>query len=178
MLKHSHVAPLVPREGRMRVANNSGAPMRKKTTGATIDSDQLGLFDIAMAPAWTPIAPVIPRSSALLRQCKNEGPPSKTQADTVRLVALEDMPTYPTDVLEMVDRSIATIPDGLVWLTYRDIGKYFGISRATIARRLKDGLVPGVRFQHGRMLDDGPVRRFDRVQLRWLLLAVRVRAAG
>jgi|CXWL01.1.fsa_nt_gi hypothetical protein len=60
---------------------------------------------------------------------------------------------------------------------YRDIGKHFGISRATIARRLKHGLVPGVRFQHQRMLDDGPVRRFDRLQLRWLLLAIRARGA-
>jgi hypothetical protein len=30
-----------------------------------------------------------------------------------------------------------------------------------------------VRMANGRVLDDGPVRRFDRTQLRWLLLAVR-----
>jgi hypothetical protein len=83
------------------------------------------------------------------------------------------MPSYPSDVVDMVDNAVANLPAELIWLTYRDIERHFGISRSTTARRLKDELVPGIRFLHGRMLDDGAVRRLDRIQVRWLLLAVR-----
>jgi hypothetical protein len=72
-----------------------------------------------------------------------------------------------------VDRSIAALPTEKLWFTYQDIRRCFGVSRATAARRLKDGVVPGVRFQQGRMIEDGAVRRLDREQLRWLLLAVQ-----
>jgi hypothetical protein len=88
---------------------------------------------------------------------------------------MSELPHYPSDLVEIIDRSIAELPKEMVWLTYKGIRRHFGVSRATIARRLKDGLVPGIRIQDGRMLDDGPVRRFDRTQLRWLLLAVRRR---
>jgi hypothetical protein len=47
------------------------------------------------------------------------------------------------------------------------------VSRATVARKVQQGLVPGIRFRGASVLPDGPVRRFDRNQLRWLLLALR-----
>lgn len=104
------------------------------------------------------------------KQTSRAGKPREV---TTRLVTLDDMPAYPADVVDTVNNAIAALPTDLVWLTYRDVERHFGISRSTTARRLKDGLVPGIRFQQDRMLDDGPVRRLDRLQLRWLLLAVR-----
>jgi hypothetical protein len=65
------------------------------------------------------------------------------------------------------------LPAEKLWFTYSDIKRSFGISRATIARRMKDELVPGIRILNGRVLDDGAVRRFDRTQLRWLLISVK-----
>lgn len=91
----------------------------------------------------------------------------------VRVITTEGLPHYPTEVIEQVDRSIAALPAEKLWFTYHDIRRCFGVSRATVARRMKDGVVPGVRFQQGRMIEDGAVRRLDREQLRWLLLAVQ-----
>lgn len=88
-------------------------------------------------------------------------------------VVIEDLPTYPSELVEGVDQVIGALPPARMWFTYRDIAVSFGVSRATTARRVKEGLVPGVRIQSGRVLEDGAVRRFDRTQLRWLLLAVR-----
>lgn len=89
------------------------------------------------------------------------------------MVTLEDMPDYPLDLQLAVDRMLSDLGAGNNLMTYRAIKDCFGVSRATVARRVKEGLVPGVRMANGRVLDDGPVRRFDRTQLRWLLLAVR-----
>lgn len=91
----------------------------------------------------------------------------------VRVITTEDLPDYSTEVIKQVDRSIAALPPEKLWFTYQDIRRCFGVSRATVARRLKDGVVPGVRFQQGRMIEGGAVRRLDREQLRWLLLAVQ-----
>jgi hypothetical protein len=91
----------------------------------------------------------------------------------VRLISLTDMPDYPIDLHAVVDSMLAELRDEPVLMTYRDIHNRLGVSRATIARRVKAGLVPGVRIKDGRVLEDGPVRRFDRTQVRWLLLAVR-----
>ena len=74
---------------------------------------------------------------------------------------MDDLPEYPVELVAIVDRSIAELPADVAWLTYRDVGKRFGVSRATIARRLKDGLVPGVRIHDGCVLGDGSVRRSD-----------------
>jgi hypothetical protein len=91
----------------------------------------------------------------------------------VRVVGLDDMPVYSELDHEMVERSLETLPVDRIWFTYAAIQTCFGISRATIARRMKDGLIPGIRFEGAQVLEDGRVRRFNRVQLRWLLLAVR-----
>jgi len=73
----------------------------------------------------------------------------------------------------MVERTIRELPRGRLWFTYKDIQFYFGVSRATVARRLREGLVPGVLMEGDSVIEDAPVRRFDLEQLRWLLLAVR-----
>ena len=91
----------------------------------------------------------------------------------VRVIAIDDMPSYTNELVEQVGRSVAALPPEKLWFTYHDIRRSFGVSRATVARRMKQGLVPGLRFQDGQMLEDGAVRRLDREQLRWLLLAVQ-----
>ncbi|HPI50338.1 MAG TPA: hypothetical protein PLH23_18845 [Hyphomonadaceae bacterium] len=92
-----------------------------------------------------------------------------------RMFTVEDMPSYPPDLIVAAKRSMKEISTDRVLLTYKEIDGFFGISRATVARRLKDGLVPGIRIRHGRVLEDGPVRRLDRTQVLYLLLAVRAR---
>lgn len=99
-------------------------------------------------------------------QARHREPPA-------RVVAVEDLPSYPPDLVAAAKRSIKEIATDRVLLTYKEIDAFFGISRATVARRLKDGLVPGIRIRHGRVLEDGPVRRLDRTQVLYLLLAVR-----
>ena len=84
-----------------------------------------------------------------------------------------DLPNYPELDHDLVDRSIAALPEARIWFTYAAIRECFGVSRATVARKVKEGLVPGIRFCGTNVLEDGPVRRFDRDQLRWLLLAIR-----
>lgn len=91
----------------------------------------------------------------------------------IRVISVEDMPGYAELEHEIVERSLMTLPEDRIWFTYSAVQRCFGISRATIARRMKDGLIPGIRFQGANVLEDGPVRRFDRTQLRWLLLAAR-----
>lgn len=95
----------------------------------------------------------------------------------VRLVSMDDMPSYTDLDHEMIERSLETLPEDKVWFTYSAVQKSFGISRATVARRMKEGLIPGIRFNGANVLEDGPVRRFNRIQLRWLLLAVRTSRA-
>lgn len=97
--------------------------------------------------------------------------------DDVRVVVIDDMPSYTDLDHDMVERSLETLPEDKVWFTYSAVQKSFGISRATVARRMKEGLIPGIRFNGANVLEDGPVRRFNRTQLRWLLLAVRTSRA-
>lgn len=145
-----------------RTAKRSGKPK--------LDPAQLGLFD-GLAPAL--IAPV-PLVSLASKPLPVPAPkPVKRTPKGERIVSESDMPDYPADLASSVDQSIRSIPTDRVLLTYREIQDYFGVSRATVTRRMKDGLVPGIRLVHGRVLDDGPVRRLDRTQVRWLLLAVR-----
>lgn len=98
-----------------------------------------------------------------------------TKKAEVTTLTPDDMPNYPSDLVAQVDQEIAAIPTDRVLLTYKEIWDYFGVSRATVVRRMKDRLVPGIRMSNGRVLDDGPVRRLSRLQVRWLLLAVRRR---
>ncbi len=95
---------------------------------------------------------------------------------TKECVAISDLPRYPDELMAAVDAVVRELPASQLWFTYRDIRRYFGVSRATVARRLRERLVPGVLMEGDHVLEDGAVRRFDRMQLRWLLLAVRCRA--
>lgn len=115
-------------------------------------------------PAATVAGP-LPLAST---QMRHRDPPA-------RVLGIDDMPVYPPDLVVAAKRSIKEISTDRVLLTYKEINAFFGISRATVARRLKDGLVPGIRIRHGRVLEDGPVRRLDRTQVLYLLLAVRAR---
>ena len=99
-----------------------------------------------------------------------------TRRRTSNCVAISELPSYPGEHVAAVDAVLKELPANQLWFTYRDIKRHFGVSRATVARRLRERVVPGVLMQGDHVLEDGAVRRFDRTQLRWLLLAVRGRA--
>ena len=134
-------------------------------------SHRLGGTDpFVVAPAHGASATINPATRSPVRGASQA---ASGAAESVSILSEEDMPVYPDDLHVAVERSIAELPPEKIWFTYRDLQRHFGVSRATIARRLKDGLVPGIRRLHGRVLEEGAVRRFDRAQLRWLLLALR-----
>jgi hypothetical protein len=149
-------------------------------------SIQLGLFDDAppfVAPPAQPSARVRPITLGaqpvvrlslgpkLAARPRPRPPPS-------RLLTDRDMPTYAQEEIAEVDRVIADMKSDRLLLGYRDIQDLFGVSKATANRRMKDGLVPGVRILDGVVVRDGGVRRFSREQVRWLLLAVRSNRRG
>lgn len=153
----------------MSINTNAPSSSRKTRKARAIDPAQLGLFDaIIPAPRKETPPPAAVASPPPVRRQSRAG-----RLEKPRMVTLEDMPDYPLDLQQAVDQMLADLGAGNNLMTYRAIRDCFGISRATVARRVKEGLVPGVRMANGRVLDDGPVRRFDRTQLRWLLLAVR-----
>lgn len=84
-----------------------------------------------------------------------------------------DLPKYSEAEKAIVDRTMEALPEAKAWFTYGDIKQAFSISRATVVRRVKSGVVPGIRFAGDRVLEDGNIRRFTREQIRYLLLAVR-----
>ena len=92
-----------------------------------------------------------------------------------RVLCLDDMPAYSDEAHESVAAALEALPQTQLWFTYKDIQSLFGVSRATVARRLREGLVPGVRMAGSSVVEDAAVRRFDRGQLKWLLLALRHR---
>lgn len=151
---------------------------RSGVTSEKPDPRQLSMFG-AEAAANDRVETASPQEAAQAEQVTNRRtkasrpvrpPPAPSQ---VRVIAIDEMPRYPREIAEQIDRSIAGLPPEKLWFTYKDIRRSFGVSRATVARRMKQGLVPGVRFQDGQVLEDGAVRRLDREQLRWLLLAVQ-----
>lgn len=103
-------------------------------------------------------------------------PPTKSPLP--RLVTAKDMPAYADTEVDAVERVISDIPSERALLGYREIQGYFGVSKATANRRMKEGLVPGVRIKNGVVLRDGGVRRLSREQVKWLLLAVRSNRNG
>ena len=92
-----------------------------------------------------------------------------------RVLCVDDMPAYSDEAHESVAPALEALPQAQLWFTYKDIQFFFGVSRATVARRLREGLVPGVRMAGSSVVEDAAVRRFDRGQLKWLLLALRHR---
>lgn len=137
------------------------------------DPAQLGLFDARPEAPCTAVRPAA-ALAAKAAPGRRAAQPSAKAAEVTTLTP-DDMPDYPNDLVAQVDQEIAAIPTDRVLLTYKEIWDYFGVSRATVVRRMKDRLVPGIRMSNGRVLDDGPVRRLSRLQVRWLLLAVRRR---
>lgn len=92
-----------------------------------------------------------------------------------RILSVKDMPDYPVEAREAADMSLRALPRDQLWFTYKDVKYFFGVSRATVARRLRERLVPGILMDGDHVVEDSAIRRFDRDQLRWLLLAVRHR---
>lgn len=93
-----------------------------------------------------------------------------------RRIERDELPGYDDHELALVDAALGALPSARQWFTYEDIRSTFGVSRATIARKVKAGLVPDIRFKDGRVVEEGAVRRFSRDQVRFVLLAVRRRA--
>jgi hypothetical protein len=148
---------------------------RSGSAPAKIDTRQLSIFDleaVANDGIDGPSQHEVAREQVASKRSKASTNVRQPVAP-VRVATIECLPDYSREVIDQVDRSIAGLPSEKIWFTYHDIRRCFGVSRATVARRMKDGVVPGVRFQQGRMIEDGAVRRLDREQLRWLLLAVQ-----
>ncbi len=155
---------------------------------AALPDVQLGLFDeplpVACVPSLRPAnddgavaetGPVVRLqlgASSVRRATRSGGTPSP-RSRLPRMIRAADMPPYPKEEVAAVEQAIAGIRTDRQLLGYKDLKAYFGVSKATANRRMKDGLVPGVRILEGRVLRDGGVRRLSREQVRWLLLAVR-----
>lgn len=151
--------------------------MHARSVSALVKSDtvQLSIFDLE-AVEHDRIDNSSPHELAakqVASRCSNASAHVRQPFASVRVITIDDLPNYSIEIVKQVDRSIAALPAEKLWFTYQDIRRCFGVSRATVARRLKDGVVPGVRFQQNRMIEDGAVRRLDREQLKWLLLAVQ-----
>jgi len=144
-------------------------------------SIQLGLFDDA-SPLATPPEP----PSRRVRSITSGVPPivrltlrpklaarPRRRPPPSRVLNERDMPAYSEAEIAEADRLIAQVKTDRLLLGYGDIQHLFGVSKATVNRRMKDGLVPGVTIQDGVVSRDGGVRRFSREQVKWLLLGVR-----
>ena len=162
---------------------------QKQQTRGSVSSaaaSQLDLFAAARPAASLPAttsspAPSIKQSCEIVRDRAprlspnviGRAPEPQQAKSDIRVTMIADMPAYSDFDREAVERSLLALPPTKVWFTYAAVRESFGISRATVARRVKEGLVPGIRFRGTNVLEDGAVRRFDRAQLLWLLLAVR-----
>jgi len=122
------------------------------------------------------------QSSAVARHVELEArilPPkiasrqSRRKPVEVYIVAEGDLPDYSDTEKAIVDCTLEALPQTKAWFTYADIRQAFTISRATVVRRVKSGVVPGIRFAGDRVLEDGSIRRFTREQVRYLLLSIR-----
>lgn len=163
-------------------------PTRRSVGSAA--ASQLDLFAGARPPASLTAATSSPALSIKLTEINRDRAPRQTPntmrkapepfqcKSDIRVTTTADMPVYSDFDRQAVERSLAALPPTKVWFTYAAVHESFGISRATVARRVKEGVVPGIRFRGGNVLEDGAVRRFDREQLLWLLLAVRSRRSS
>lgn len=163
-----------------RAVRSSGRNEARGRNPARSASAQLSLFDIATGedtgfPNSGPIAPPLQSvTQTKARPAQRRGARVVEQRPS-RVLSVDDMPAYSEDAHEGVAAALQQLPHAQLWFTYKDIEFFFGVSRATVARRLRDGLVPGVRMAGASVVEDAPVRRFDRGQLKWLLLALRHR---
>lgn len=163
---------------------------RAKCAASQNATPQLGLFEYiapaeaspvqpARAPPASAIAPVGPGVIRLnIQSPKRRARPAMEKSSASRLITPAEMPDYPPSEIAAVERSIAAIPTDRALLGYKEVQSYFGVSKATANRRMKEGVVPGVRMANGVVIRDGGVRRLSREQVKWLLLAVRFARPG
>ena len=152
--------------------------MSRRSKASSVSTLQPDLFAFGMSPQSEPVvqdrnANPVPARFPVIACSIVTTAVSSTAPPGTKKPSAADLPEYPLLDQELVDRSIAALPPNRIWFTYRAIKECFGVSRATVARKVQQGLVPGIRFRGASVLPDGPVRRFDRNQLRWLLLALR-----
>ncbi len=102
-------------------------------------------------------------------------PPLRSKEAELRIVREADLPNYAVEDIRTVEQVLSAWPTTKALFTYVEIRQSFGVSRATVARKLKGGLIPGIAFAGERVMADGPVRRFTRDQVKFLLLCVRDR---
>lgn len=166
------------------MAQLMSAPKASRVTKKVPDAAQLGLFDASdferPRDAAPPTAPVqttgLVENSVFhltLRSSKRVPRPPPPKSASRRLITEKDLPSYPEQEVDAVERLVAGIRSDRALLGYHDVWTHFGVSKATANRRMKDGLVPGVRIVDGVVVRDGGVRRFSREQVKWLVLAVR-----
>lgn len=164
---------------RMAIADQSAkrSPGRRCSRVSAPSPGQLSLFDVPLqqAPAANDAGAAAPEKPVAAKAEKRR--PSRRVVDmpATYVLSVSDMPAYADEAHESVAKAIKLLPQAQLWFTYKDIQFFFGVSRATVARRLRDGLVPGVRMAGASVVEDSAVRRFDREQLKWLLLALRHR---
>ncbi len=142
--------------------------MKSRSRRGAGGAPALPLFDFS-----APAAPARAHCANATSSDRSARRATRDPADDIVTVCDSHLPSYSSEMVTAVAQEVASIPTDRVLLTYKEIWDYFGVSRATVVRRMRDGLIPGIRLQHGRVLDDGPIRRLSRAQVRWLLLAVR-----
>jgi hypothetical protein len=122
--------------------------------------------------------PIVTGDSAVIRlslsSYKRTMRPRPPKSADPRLITEQDLPSYPEPEIAAVERLVASIKSERALLGYKDVWAHFGVSKATANRRMKEGLVPGLRIANGVVMRDGGVRRFTREQVKWLVLAVRL----
>ncbi|MFZ4604060.1 MAG: hypothetical protein ACOYM8_16565 [Caulobacterales bacterium] len=152
-----------------------------------MDDRQLDLF--ASSPALEHARPIPAREVSRLAEPPQSATPKavtpspprprgkpKTPKPKIRhdhVVDVADIPPFSSEAVAFAEEALANAPPGKALFTYADIATYFSISRATVIRRQRSGLIPGVRFIGSRVLDEGHVRRLTREQVRYLLMASR-----
>ena len=156
------------------------APRRRARDGAkeSAGSKQLSLFDAEFTDEIAPPAEIKPQAPAkpiAARPALSRHGARAIDERPSRVLCVGDMPAYSDEAHESVAAALEALPQAQLWFTYKDIQSLFGVSRATVARRLRESLVPGVRMAGSSVMEDAAVRRFDRGQLKWLLLALRHR---
>lgn len=143
-----------------------------------VGSKQLSLFDMEVAEAIAApveVEPATPAKPVAAKPASSRAGAPMIDERPSHVLCVGDMPAYSDEAHESVAAALEALPRAQLWFTYKDIQFFFGVSRATVARRLREGLVPGVRMAGSSVVEDAAVRRFDRSQLKWLLLALRYR---
>lgn len=183
----------------MRVTTHK--PLRRRSTVVAVGLNQLDLFasTTLVAPECSLPSIEVPQRSmsppldfqpelkargvgakadapfGLTRIPRERMAPPRFRDAALRIVREADIPSYAAEDVQTVEQVLAAWPATKALFTYSEIRQSFGVSRATVARKLKRGLIPGIAFAGDRVIADGPVRRFTRAQVKFLLLCVRDR---